>query len=246
MGKFCTKCGNEMPADGSPCPNCEPAQVSEPENKEPGKSISQMTVSEIGQSFKANAQSIKIEPEDADHAAVNVGGNKVKVATIIKGIAIALAVMYFLPWFTVSCSGVKITFSGFNATFGKYVHFYDTPQWVGGSIAALFLLLIPAALFAIFHFEKKMPFISGKMFIISTILSAVGLIGFIGVGNSINTAGGGYIVPSYSFWYYFSMILYIATGVISLFCIKTAKKKVPKADDSMAHDDSNMPPPENA
>ncbi|MCL1852082.1 MAG: hypothetical protein FWF88_03505 [Peptococcaceae bacterium] len=211
MAKFCTRCGNAIPEDGSPCPSCTAAQQS----AAPKTSI---------------GQSIKLDFTSEDDMLIAIGGNRIKVAAIVKVAAVALCVLFFLPLFSVSCQGVEISFNGWNTAFGKTVSTYGSSNKVDGNIAALFLLLIPAALFVAFQFKKNLQFINGKLFLISTGFSALGLIGFIVLAMVVNKqAEENLLIAKYTFWYYLSIILYIVAGLISLWCVLSAKKKAQKS-----------------
>lgn len=223
MAKFCTSCGNPLPGDGSPCPNCLTEQPPAAPAAAPSSTVSQMPSVEIGQPLGGSA---KLSFEDEEETVVNLGNFRIKAATIIKLVAIGLFILFFLPLFSVSCEGMKITFSGVNAAFGKTVSVFGTNERVNGNLIAIFLLLIPAALFCVFQFKKKLSFVSGKLFQISTGLAALGLLVCIILSSSVNKmAAENMMIAQFTFWYYLTIILYIGSGFISAWSVVLAKKK---------------------
>jgi len=238
MAKFCSKCGNALPEEDAPCPNCEVTEQPAAETMAPKKTISQMTIGEIGQSVKESAQSVKFDAASEDIASVTIGGNKVKISTIIKIIAIGLCILFFLPLFSVSCTGMKLSFNGLDATLGKTISMYGSKEKIDGNFLAIFLLLIPAALFSAFQFKQKISFVAGKLFKISTGLSVLGLIGFIILTFTVNNyAEQNLATASFTFWYYLSILLYLIAGAISIGCVLSGKKT--------EQQDSSIPPDDN-
>jgi len=222
MAKFCTRCGNAIPEDGSPCPNCAVAQQSAAPAATPSAPVYQPAP---GQSAGIP---IKLDFTTEDDMAVVIAGNRIKVATVIKVVAVTLCILFFLPMFSVSCQGAKISFNGWASAFGKTFQ----GEKIEGNFMAFFLLLIPAALFIAFQFKKNLQFINGKLFLISTGISAMGLIGFIAYAMGVNSAVaeqageiGGLLTPDFTFWYYLSIILYIVAGLVSVWCVVSAKKR---------------------
>jgi len=214
MSKFCGKCGGALSSENTFCPNCGNATKPTAENRMSVDPVSKSTL------FDATTD---------ENATVKIGGNKIKAATIIKVVALALCVLFFLPMFSVNCSGITITFTGLNAAFGKTISFFGVSEKIDGNLAAIFLLIIPAALFASLQFKKNSSVVSGKLFKISTGLSALGLLGFIiftvAVNNEVYEQTGGMVSPQYTFWYYLSILLYLIAGAISIGCILSVKKR---------------------
>jgi len=172
------------------------------------------------------------QPEDVeekDETSINFGGNRVKLGTIIKALAIVLCLLFFLPLYTVSCGDVTVPFSGLDSTFGKTVTTFGGSENVPGNFLTLFLFLIPVALFSVFQFSKSLSFTKGKLPAISTGLSASGLLAIIIFAISINTQvsreGEGLLTLEYTFWYYLSVIIYIICSIVSYVCFMSIKKR---------------------
>lgn len=212
---FCKDCGNQIPEDRSTCPNCQNGT-----STGTGKPLSQMTFGEMGQTVTG-----AFNVSDEDTASLTIAGKTVKIATALKIIAIALFVIFFFPLFTVSCSNTSINFNGMNAVFGKTVEVMGEKSKIDGSFIVIILLLVPAAQFAAIHFKKNFEFIKGKLYLISTALSVLGLIGFMFLTSEVNKkAEESMATVKYTFWYYLSIILYIVAGIVSLMCVISSKK----------------------
>jgi len=238
MANFCGSCGQKL-TSAQYCQNCGAAQNPETESANDSKTISQMTVGEIGQTIKTNVQAMQVEAADEDNATINVGGNNVRIGTIIKIIGVALCFFFFLPLFTVSCAGETISFSGFNSTFGRTIAigggFWGGSERLSGNFLSVLILLVPAALFSIFQFKKNISFVQGKLFKTSLALSVCGLIVLIifalVVSNRVSGESGGTLRVSFTFWYYFSVVLYIISSAISYWCFKTTNKTTSQDSD---------------
>ena len=207
MAKFCVQCGYEFSDDNAYCPNCDNEPLHQP----------QRHYTKAGGHLNYN---------DEDAVSIEVGGTKLKVSKIIKGIALCLMLFFFLPLFVVGCQGMQVEFSGWNATVGQSMYIMGMRERINGNIMAGFLFLIPLALFVIFQFKKKLHFVNGKLFLFSTGLSALGLLGFYILHNRVNSfAEQNMVMAQFTFWYYFSIILYIVSGIISVWSIVAAKKR---------------------
>jgi len=210
MSKFCSKCGNAIPEGSFSCPNCSPSQVSKP---------------------------IGFAAENEDGAMVVILGNQVKALTVIKIIAVALAILFFLPLFSVSCEGMQISFSGWDSAFGKTVAAWGMgAERIGGNIMAIFLLLIPIALFVAVQFKENFSFLQGKLFNATLGLSVMGIIGFIALNISVGAEATIFRV-NFTFWYYLSIILYILSGILSFGCMNSLKNKPPNLPNFTPPDD---------
>jgi hypothetical protein len=99
---------------------------------------------------------------------------------------------------------------------------------IDGNFLAIFLLLIPAAMFLAFYLRNSLAFIKGKLFRVSAGLAGLGLVGFIIFAARVNSIAAREGIPGefakYTFWYYLSIILYIASGFVSVRCALAAQK----------------------
>jgi len=154
---------------------------------------------------------------DEDNATVTIAGKQLNAGTIIKFAALAICVCFFLP-FTVFSEGVEtITASMVND--------------VSENILAILWLLMPAAIFIAFQFKKNLTFLTGKIFLISLILSIINIIiyGFAYYGsvleaNELNRIYNGTIRISFTFWYWLGLICYVKIGCLSFICKRILKK----------------------
>ena len=260
---FCSTCGTQLPDNSKFCDNCgtatdAPVQTSGPVYAPPNsqvyqntqqptksKSISQITIGEIGQSIKLNAQ-------DEDMVYLVIAKKTININLIIKIIALALCVLFFFPMFSVSCQGIKISFNGWDSAFGKTIESSLGSMFsekksdkINGNFMAIFLFLVPAILFIMFQFKKNLSFIKGKLFFVSTGLSAIGVMSFItyaiAINNAIEKQMGdiGKLAVKFTFWYYLSIILYILTGLTSVVSIISLKKKKVRQNNGTIPSDGN-------
>ena len=171
---------------------------------------------------------VKLEVLDKDNVSVNVSGNKVNAGTIIKVIAIVLCLLFFLPMFTVSCGNMTISISGLESTFGKTVSSFGSSERIPGNFLTIFLLLIPLSLFSAFQFRKSLSFTRGNLFTVSMGVSGSGFLALIifvmSVNARISQEGEGILTVTFTFWYYFSLILYVISCLFSYICFNSAKK----------------------
>jgi hypothetical protein len=139
---------------------------------------------------------------------------------------------------------MKVSFTGWNSEAGKTI--IDTSssslysslssnsntRRIEGEPMAIFLLLIPAALFAAFQFKSKFSFVVGRLYQVSTGLSGFGLIALLiyssSVGNEVKDVGKGLVAHNFTFWYFLSLLLYVAAGFISAKCALTLKNSPSK------------------
>lgn len=182
-----------------------------------------MTFGDIGQSVKSVGSSAGISFADRDSASVALGGLQVKVGVVIEVISVVLALIYFLPLFKVSLFGMSLNFNGWNATFGKTLSILGDSQKIDGNFAAILLLLVPFAVFAVVQFRPKLGFLAGKLFWTTASLSVVGFVILMVlraiVSSTVNQEDNyGLLTADYSGWYYFSIILYLVLAAGSIMC----------------------------
>jgi len=257
MANFCNECGK--PITGKFCSNCGTSQQQAPQqyaNKQsdyhqPYQNRAQPSLR--NNSYEKNTRET-LYANDEINSTIRIFGKSCRVNIIIRTIAIILCVFFFLPYFSVhleSGRSMSFTDSFFDQHFGielnrdrysEQITFitydllseldWDLIQILNGSIFAILLILIPAALFAIYNFYRFIQFVKGKLFFASTILSIAGLLinilYAIIIFNRIFTIDVRYLgmnfdlIPYFSFWFYFAIVLYVSCIVISL---KRIKKK---------------------
>lgn len=89
---------------------------------------------------------------------------------IIRIGAIALIILFFIPFFSVSCSNQTIAISGVEMTFGKQlVVMGQSAGFQAGSIIMILLLLIPIGI-AIISFSKKFIKLEGIIAAVSSVV----------------------------------------------------------------------------
>ncbi|MCL2488663.1 MAG: zinc ribbon domain-containing protein [Oscillospiraceae bacterium] len=229
MARFCTRCGSQLQEDGSPCPYCA-GPVSPAQPVQPGYP----PVQPVNPAVKP-AGALQYTSEN--DVTLTLGSFQLNTALLIKIIAAVLCVIFFLPLFNVSCAGTSlISFNGLDSTFGKDISSgfgdFGGSEKVSGNFLAIFLLLIPAALFIALQFKKNLAFLEGRMYQAAAALSVLGVIAFIvfriGVSGKVASYmedAGSVITAKFTFWYYLSILLYIVIGGISVMYLLDAKKK---------------------
>jgi hypothetical protein len=209
---FCGKCGNKNEAEMKFCGSC-------------GASIGRIEAEKKAASF-VSAKEIVIGPvrvnaPDESNAVITVAGKTLKVSLIFKVASVLLAISFFLPFFSVQLRMFGITaeqsMNGSTAMLGY--------EGTDGSFMAFFLLLIPIAIFILFHFtkqlEEKLAFIKGKMYLFSTGGFGLGFIVLFLVRNSVTSTFRGNIANSVGFW--LTLSLYLIAGAVSVGCLLSAK-----------------------
>jgi hypothetical protein len=90
---------------------------------------------------------------------------------------------------------------------------------------AIFLLLIPIAIFVLFQFkaqlEAKIAFIKGKLFTLSTVGFGLGFIVLLLVRSSVNSTWRGNIGNSAGFW--LTLLFYLVAGIVSVGCLLSSR-----------------------
>jgi len=166
--KFCGSCGSELVGA---------TQIQEPPNQPSGG----MDFEKIKDSVKAikvdDVKNMFVVPNE-DSAKISIAGIEVKADLVFKVLSGLLFVTLLLPFFSVSVGmrGVgrgyreSFTVNGFRAiSLGSY-----------GSIFAIFLIIIPIAMFVLFQFKgeiaKQVAAVKGKLFTIAAGVSAFGFL----------------------------------------------------------------------
>jgi len=175
---------------------------------------------------RSTSRSAGISFSDKDSALVTLGDLEIRVGTVLKSIFIVLAIVFFFPLFKVSFMGLMpLSFSGWNAAFGKTISMFGESDTINGNFAAVLLLLIPLLSFAVVQFKAKMRFLSGKLFWTTAALALVGFV-VLAVLKSVvsGMAQDNMLSAQYSGWYYLSMVLYIALIGGSVWCVVRARR----------------------
>jgi len=233
MNKFCNSCGTQLPYEGGGCPNCSPTN----------KPFNERTVGEIGRSFGNLGNSVSYNAQNEAASTIKLGGSSIALATAIKVIAGVLCVLFFLPFTTFILFRIQFSFSGWEVTFGKYINDFGRTD---GNAAGIFLLLIPAAMFIAIQFRDKISFVKDRMFITSSVLSVMGLLGLVIFSSEMNKMihyWFGSISRSNTIWFYLSIILYIVAGAVSVKCVHTAKKSTQQHPGANQHNNTNWQNP---
>lgn len=207
---FCPKCGVQKADDALICANCGNKFKVENEPQQQNPQPQQYQTPQPPQNqFQPPYQQAPITPE-----------TKIKpnIGLIIKIIAVVLAILFFVPMFTVSCSGGfgKISFSGLDCTIGKSINVgFGVSERTESYLHAGLLLLLPIILFITFLSKSKSAYIAGL------ILSIVGLILFFMFYSEVNRIlvaenSDGMYSLKFSPAFYFSMILYVISGILCM------------------------------
>lgn len=146
---------------------------------------------------------------------------------IIRFGVLALIIIFFIPFFSVSCSNQIISISGLTMTFGKDIQVMgQTTGRQAGNFAMILLLLMPAVV-ALISFSRKFIKIEN---IVAGISSIIYLLMLSGAYSSINEkAMQNYSAFRPEIGFYLAIIINITIiGVVAydLFAVKT-KNPVP-------------------
>ena len=210
---FCGQCGNKNEVGTKFCGKCgavvETPGGASPIDVIPGGDKPLGTV-EVGP--------IKIVATDKDTGAISIAGKTFSTNFFFKLMGLLLAIAFFLPMFSIQVRifgmSAGSSFNGWGAAFGE-----------GSSIIAIFLLLLPVAVFVMFQFKKQLDinvsFIKGRRFTLAIATFALGFILLLALRNSLGNNFGGNIGVSAGF--VISVILYLLSGVIALGCFLSAK-----------------------
>jgi len=194
--KFCGKCGAPM-GDGTP--SVSPGVMAPPPSARPG-------CIEVGP--------IKLNAIDENNADVNAFGKLLKASFVFKIASVLLAIFFFMPFFSfdIRMFGVRAgqSMSGWTTAFGM--------GGVGSTTIAVFLLLIPIALFVLFQFkaqlEARFAFIKGRLFTLSSIGFVAGLLVLFLVRSRLNNLSVGNVSNSLGFW--LSLLVYLVASAASI------------------------------
>ncbi|MDR1329696.1 MAG: zinc ribbon domain-containing protein [Oscillospiraceae bacterium] len=236
MSKICQSCGQELHDGAQICELCG-AQLAEPPSARytppPPQPPPQQQYRQQYQPAPPQYQpqqeyqpSTTQQPPQQGYQqlnyTLNAGGKSFNAAVVVQVIAVALIAIFFFPLFRVGFDSLGVSFSGFETAFGKNIDMLFASERIDGNLMAIFLLLIPAAIFVLFLFKNKSAFIANKLFVISCGLSALGVAAFVAFTLGVRDVLGE--MPRFSFWYYLAVVLYIAAGVISAVAVSSLKK----------------------
>jgi hypothetical protein len=229
LSKICQSCGQELHDRAQICELCG-AQLAEspsapPERYTPAPPSQPPPQHQYRQQYQPAPPQYQQPPQQEYQQpsyTLNVSGKSFNAAVVVQVIAVALIAIFFFPLFRVGFDSLGVSFSGFETAFGKNIDMLFASERTDGNLMAIFLLLIPAAIFMLFLFKNKSAFIANKLFVISCGLSALGVTAFVAFTLGVKDALGE--MPRFSFWYYLSVVLYIAAGVISAAGVSSLKK----------------------
>ena len=228
MASFCTMCGNPMDETSGICKNqsCP--------SREKMSQIHTVPVTTVDTPPQGN-NTFNSEDLKSAGSALLMGlrkfffapkekGGGLKISAVIQVFTVLLTLFYFLPLFSVSCEGMSAAkFTGLNATFGKTIGNSsiwgsDLNQRIDGNVAAIFILLIPVAIFFLLQFKDKVQLIRDKAMSISTILSGLGIVVFIVLAITVNNkAAQNAVRANFTGAYTWSIIFYVISGLLSGF-----------------------------
>jgi hypothetical protein len=177
------------------------------------------TAGKFGNSAKEIGKSIGFSAENEDNATAGIAGRTFNAGLVIRIISIVLVILFFLPVVSISYYYTDTTANGWATAFG----IRDGGMRVGGNFIFIFLLLIPVALFVAYQFKEKIPFIQGKLFLISSGLCVAGLLVYLIGFSALNGADG--TGAGITFWSFVSILLYLLAGAVSVGCYFAGKKK---------------------
>lgn len=136
---------------------------------------------------------------------------KIPYKLIIKICAVVMIVFFFIPTFTVSCSGQEVSISPVGATFGYEIEDYG--QISDPALGLLFLLAIPIALLVIV-FRKGMQ--DKTIQLVTLILSVLDFIIYLAFKSGVtNAAEEVYATASNRFGFYIDIIVSLGLAVVS-------------------------------
>jgi hypothetical protein len=165
---------------------------------------------------------VMLNATDEDKAYINAFGKTIMANFIFKIASLILTVAFFMPFFS-----IQIRMFGVSA--GQSMNGWTTLvglEGASGSFMAIFLLLIPIAIFVLFQFKgqlmQKFPFIKGKLFTFSTGGFVLGFIVLFIVRSSVSGTFRGMAGGAFGFW--LSLFVYLIAGIVSIGCFLSARK----------------------
>ena len=191
---YCKKCGKPINEGEKFCTACgSQAKANSPVQPQQTDITKQMN--------KTQAQPLQEE---------NKTYGSIKKSTILKITSIVLAVVFFFPFFTVSCSGQSVSFSGFDLAFGKNIEGMQSQS----APVLLILLLLPVAA-VIISYLKKSELIDKAVYAISSIICFVTLM--ITNNQLSQYASEHYCTATAQIGFYLSCIGHLIVIVFALF-----------------------------
>jgi len=244
---FCTKCGQSVESSFEPTPAEQPAPQQPPQYQQPQPQqppIQQQPPQP--QPWQAQGQAsgqpfISFNAESEDTATVTIAGRTLKVMLIAKVLTIFMCVLFFLPGgsftFTLGGDSHTATISAANLAFGTG----EIMEQEEGIPMVLYYIIIPAVMFAVFQFYKSFSFLRNRLFIVTIVLTLIGLYGcmsmheFLGAGVGTGMVMGMTITFSISFWFWLMVISYLLLGAMSVMCIRALKARRGQSHPPQAH-----------
>ena len=151
---------------------------------------------------------------------------------IAKVLTIFMCVLFFLPGASLRLAlggySETITISAANMALGTGQLLEGEP----GVPMIFYYIIIPAVMFAVFQFYKSLTFLKNKLFIVTIILTLIGLYGCMVMHTFLEVLGasarsamvmGMTAAFSISFWFWLMVISYLLLGAMSVMCIRALR-----------------------
>jgi len=212
---YCNECGAKNEVDVRYCDECG-AQIRQTPPRHGGRPPAGRAADKAGVLDLGGV--VRIDAYREDEANITIAGVRLQAGLIFKVIAPLLIFVLILPFFSIGVNifGISMhsTMNGFRTAFSS-----------DGTFSAIFLILIPIALFALFRFKRAIPFAQGRLFMISTGLSTLGFIMLFIVRGSLRSSVQPVGFASGSGGFVISVIIYIVAMAVSAgFLLATMKK----------------------
>lgn len=153
---FCGNCGTKNEGGTKFCGSCGTQM-------EQAIPVAESTVPATGTDGVLDFGKVKLDASNEGSAAISIGGATIKADLIFKIIASLLFVALLLPFYSIRAWGFSESVNGFTAI-------------SDGAVLVVFLWLIPIAIFILFQLKTALTFVTGKLFVFSTILYILGFI----------------------------------------------------------------------
>ena len=220
MSKICDNCGQELSDNSIICDMCGEHLSVSSNNDNVGAQQQMHPANPNPPTPAAQPQSpyqYQYQPQPIQPHQQNIMASQIpqinsqstrSIGMIVKIIAAVLAILFFLPMFTVSCSGEEIPFSGLDCAIGKDIGFGSKSE---SNAAAWFLVIVPLVFFVVLCLTKN----EAAKYLAGTVLSCIGLIMFFIFYLRISEyENGGMVKISLTAAFFGSVILYIISGIL--------------------------------
>ena len=222
---FCGKCGNKNEPGTKFCGSCGAPVGGEATVDAP-----------VGTGYVAplysGAKRLDVGPfafdvSDENNSTLTAFGLSCKASLLFVVSSALLVTFFFIPFFSFS---LRFSFFGMSFSESESINGWSTAfgqGGAGGSFFAIFLLLIPLVLIAVFQFKKQLEvyikIITGNLFIISSGGIALCLLFMFIVRLGLGSVSMGMLRASAGFW--LSLIIHLIMGTVSAgFLVAQLKK----------------------